>query len=134
MAAPKNWGYTREQAIGDELVVAWADGDINKAVAKEIDERLLTHQGSRADFAAYARAIEMTVTPHEGRDRILEPRDGLLQRCLLLGGEDDLSRNIDMSDRGRFSLPIPPLGTMAAAGLTVVVVAIVAFWMLRSLG
>lgn len=61
MAAPKDWGYTREQAIPDEILVSWADGDLTAEVAKEVDECLLMDREERIQVAAFARAAADTV-------------------------------------------------------------------------
>ena len=60
MAAPKTWGYTRDQAIANELLVSWADGDLTADVAKEVDERLLANREDRDMLADFARAAEDT--------------------------------------------------------------------------
>ena len=63
MAAPKKWGYTRDQSIPDELLVAWADGDLVKILDKELVERLLTRPDERRELAAFTRAAQDTVDP-----------------------------------------------------------------------
>jgi len=68
MAAPKKWGYTREQAFGPEIVV----------------ERLLSSAGERRDVAAWARAAADS-SEFDGKDWIADPREGLLEQCRLVG-------------------------------------------------
>lgn len=80
MAAPKKWGYTRDQAIGDEMLVSWTDGDLTEILVKEIEERLLAQGEERARVAAWARAAHATSTT-SGKDWIAEPREALLGRC-----------------------------------------------------
>jgi hypothetical protein len=87
MAAPKNWGYTREQPFSDEILVSWVDGDLIKILDKEIVERLLTNADDRALLAAYARACYDSSTPTKKgeRDWLLDPPRGLIQTCQALG-------------------------------------------------
>lgn len=80
MAAPKKWGYTRDQAFGPEMLVAWTDGDLTEILVREIEERLLTHAEERAAVAAWARAAADTATV-EGKDWMVDVRDGLLEKC-----------------------------------------------------
>ena len=61
MSAPKDWGYTRDQAIPNEILVSWADGDLTAQVAKEVDECLLADREERIQVAAFARAAADTV-------------------------------------------------------------------------
>jgi anti-sigma factor RsiW len=82
MAAPKHWGYTRENAITDEILTSWCDGDLTAAVAKEVDERLLRHPEERARLARYARACARSTLLAGKRDFLDAPRKGLLERCL----------------------------------------------------
>jgi len=83
MAAPKRWGYTRDKAIGDEMLVSWSDGDLTEIVATELEERLLIDATERRNVAAWARAAQdSSVT--KGKDWILAPRGGLLDRCKLI--------------------------------------------------
>jgi hypothetical protein len=84
MAAPKKWGYTREQAFGPEMLVAWSDGDLTEMLVKEIEERLLASAGERRDVAAWARAAQDSSVV-EGKDWIAETRAGLLEQCRLVG-------------------------------------------------
>lgn len=84
MAAPKTWGYTREQAFGPEMLVAWSDGDLTQMLVKEIVERLLASAEERREVAAWARAAQDS-SGIEGKDWMAEPRDGLLEQCRLVG-------------------------------------------------
>lgn len=80
MAAPKKWGYTRDQEFGPEMLVSFTDGDLTEILVKEVVERLLTHHDERRHLAAWARAAADT-TEFEGKDWIVSPRDGLLEQC-----------------------------------------------------
>jgi hypothetical protein len=80
MAAPKKWGYTREQAFGPEMLVAWSDGDLTEMLVKEVEERLLASADERCEVAAWARAAADS-SEFEGKDWIAEPREGLLEQC-----------------------------------------------------
>lgn len=80
MAAPKKWGYTREQAFGPEMLVAWSDGDLTEMLVKEVVERLLASTEERRGVASWARAAQDS-SEVEGKDWIAEPRDGLLEQC-----------------------------------------------------
>ncbi|HKK71215.1 MAG TPA: hypothetical protein VKA86_08350 [Candidatus Krumholzibacteria bacterium] len=80
MAAPKKWGYTRDKQIGDEMLVAWSDGDLIEAVVFEVNEHLLRHRASRRMVAAWARASEDTMEP-VGRDWLMDPPKSLVTRC-----------------------------------------------------
>ena len=80
MAAPKKWGYSREQPIGPEMLVSWADGDLTDILVRELEERLLTHPEERRDVAAFARASYDSST-FDGKDRLLEVRSGLVEAC-----------------------------------------------------
>lgn len=84
MAAPKRWGYDRDQEIGSEMLVAWSDGDLTEILVTEINERLLRHEHVRADVAAWARAAHDSSIPH-GKDWIETPRRPLLERCKEVG-------------------------------------------------
>ncbi len=84
MAAPKKWGYTREQAFGPEMLVAWSDGDLTEMLVKEVVERLLSSAGERRDVAAWARAAADS-SEFDGKDWIADPREGLLEQCRLVG-------------------------------------------------
>ena len=81
MAAPKKWGYTRDKQIGDEMLVAWSDGDLIEVVVFEVNEHLLARRSSRRDVAAWARAAHDTTTA-VGRDWIGDPRQGLVDQLL----------------------------------------------------
>ena len=137
MAAPKKWGYTRQQPIGDELLVSWVDGDLTHTVAREISLRLLGNQEDRGVFAAFARASEASAEPGDSRNRIQEPRQGLLDRCIAMAQPGVTSSNIDPSEnipaaRG-LQLPKPSLGTIAGAGLGLAITALIVSWMLQAL-
>ncbi len=80
MAAPKHWGYTRDQAFGDEMLVAWADGDLTEILVKEVEERMLRHGEDRRAVAAFARASFDASVP-VGRDWIEDVEGGLLAIC-----------------------------------------------------
>lgn len=80
MAAPKQWGYTRDKSIGDEMLVAWSDGDLIEAVVFEVNEHLLRHRESRRGVAAWARAAFDTTIP-VGKDWLEDPRGALVERC-----------------------------------------------------
>lgn len=80
MAAPKQWGYTREHPITDELLVSWTDGDLTEILVKELEERLLADPAERAMVAAFARAgYEASVGPKGKRDWIADVPDGLMK-------------------------------------------------------
>lgn len=80
MAAPKKWGYTRDQAIGAEMLVAWADGDLTETLVVEVEERQLANAEERRNVAAFARASYDSSVP-KGKDWIKAPREGLLESC-----------------------------------------------------
>lgn len=84
MAAPKKWGYTRDQQIPDEILVSWSDGDLTEAVVFEVVEHLLGDQDSRREVAAWARAAHDSSIP-VGKDWIADVRQGLMDRCLEIG-------------------------------------------------
>lgn len=84
MAAPKKWGYTRDKAIGDEMLVSWSDGDLIEAVVFEVNEHLLRHKDSRREVAAWARAAFDSSVP-AGKDWIADPPTALVERCQELG-------------------------------------------------
>jgi hypothetical protein len=84
MAAPKKWGFTRDKHIGDEMLVAWSDGDLIEAVVFELNEHLLRHRESRRMVSAWARASEDTMAP-VGRDWLLDPPKSVVQRCREIG-------------------------------------------------
>lgn len=84
MAAPKRWGYTRDQQIGPEMLVAWSDGDLTEILVTEIRERLLRHREERTNVAAWARAAYDSSVPR-GKDWIESPRPALLARCKEIG-------------------------------------------------
>ena len=138
MAAPKHWGYTREHPIPDELLVAWADGDLIKILDKEIVERLLTHPEERARLAAFARAAEDTATPPDNsRDRVVTPRPGVLDRCRGIGNGDDTVVSAPASPALRLAgrsvvLPLP-IGMMVGLGFVLVLTAVIVAWMVRNL-
>jgi hypothetical protein len=80
MVAPKKWGYTRDKEFGPEMLVAWTDGDLTSILVKEVEERVLRHAEVRRDVAAWARACADTAE-FEGKDWIVDPREGLLEQC-----------------------------------------------------
>ena len=80
MAAPKKWGYTRDQEFGPEMLVAWTDGDLTQILVREVEERVLANAETRRDVAAWARASADTAVV-EGKDWMASPRDGLLEQC-----------------------------------------------------
>lgn len=88
MAAPKKWGYDRDQAISDELLVAWSDGDLIEILVKELEERLLIHRDEREKAAAWARTVEASAKPVEGgRDWLEECPSSLVKRCVAMADE-----------------------------------------------
>lgn len=129
MAAPKHWGYTRQQPFTDELLVSWADGDVTAMLAKEMDERMLAHREDRETVAAYARACQDTATPHrEGeRDWLLAPRPGLTGLCK------------ELVDASANPAPLGPpsrsvsRNTLMTAGFALVVLVALIAWMVRAL-
>lgn len=140
MAAPKNWGYTRDRHFNDELLVSWADGDLTKILVREFIERLLRHSEDRATVAAYARACEDSSTPTEAgeRDWLLAPPRGLVESCRALA-EPDATRSPG-SDPAREPASRPgasplPISWRTAMGGTFVLVltALILLWMLRNL-
>lgn len=139
MAAPKKWGYTRDQPIPDELLVAWADGDLIKILDKEIVERLLTHADERAELAAFARAAQDTVDPADkGPNRIARPRAGVVQRCQRLGHGESLdplpAPAAPRLQVGGRSLALPlPVGQLVGLGFVLALTGAVILWMLRNL-
>ncbi|RKZ12559.1 hypothetical protein DRQ32_03420 [bacterium] len=84
MAAPKKWGYTREQAFGPEMLVAWTDGDLTEILVKEVEERLLALADERAAVAAWARAAQDSAG-FEGKDWMMDVREGLMDQCRRVG-------------------------------------------------
>lgn len=82
MAAPKQWGYTRDKQIGDEILVSWCDGDLTAAVAREVDHRLLSNGDERASLARHARVCQQSMKVVGRRDFLEAPRKGLMERCL----------------------------------------------------
>ena len=80
MAAPKKWGYTRDQEFGPEMLVSFTDGDLTEILVKEVVERCLSVPSARRDLAAWARAAADSAE-FEGKDWILDPRAGLLEQC-----------------------------------------------------
>lgn len=84
MAAPKRWGYSRDQQFGPEMLVAWSDGDLTEILVGELVERLLRHPEERANVAAWARAAHDSSVP-KGKDWIDAPRTALVDRCKELG-------------------------------------------------
>lgn len=129
MAAPKHWGYTRDQAVEDELVVSWADGDLTANVAKELEERLLSSQQDRASVAVFARDAARTTEAHGAREALLEPRAALIERCQELGADPDV-QPLPAPVASRWALPQPQtmLGVTVGALLTLFVI----FWMWRN--
>jgi hypothetical protein len=80
MAAPKKWGYTRDQEFGPEMLVAWTDGDLTSILVREVEERALIRAEVRREVAAWARAA-FDSSEFEGKDWMATPRDGLLEQC-----------------------------------------------------
>jgi len=80
MAAPKKWGYTRDQEFGPEMLVAWTDGDLTSMLVKEVEERALMLADVRRDVAGWARAAYDS-SEFAGKDWMATPRDGLLEQC-----------------------------------------------------
>lgn len=88
MAAPKKWGYSREAAIADEILVAWSDGDLIEILVKEVEERLLVHRDEREAAAAWARTVEASRQPLDGgRDWLEECPPSLVKRCVAMVDE-----------------------------------------------
>lgn len=126
MVAPKHWGYTRDQAIGDELLVSWADGDLTAIVGKELEERLLSSPTDRERVAVYARDCARTAAGSDVSDMLVEPREALLERCERLAGEPDLTAPALRSRRR-----MPASRTLFSIGLGAILTLAVIAWMLR---
>lgn len=86
MAAPKTWGYTRDQEFGNEMLVSWCDGDLTAMLAKEIDERLLANADARREVASWARAAH-DATLFDGKDWLQDVREGLVNQCKAVIGD-----------------------------------------------
>lgn len=84
MAAPKKWGYTRDQEFGPEMLVAYTDGDLTEILVREVVERCLKVPAARRELAAWARAAQDTAVV-DGKDWMATPRDGLLEQCRRVG-------------------------------------------------
>ena len=80
MAAPKEWGYTRDKSFGAEILVAWTDGDLIQILGKEVTERLLSSRRERERLARWARAAHDT-TRFRKKDWIVEPDEDLVTEC-----------------------------------------------------
>jgi hypothetical protein len=124
MAAPKHWGYTRDQPIGDELLVSWADGDLTAGVGKELEERLLADAEERAMVAAYARDCARSAEASGRRDRLIAPRGALLEQCERLAGDEAVGGPAQRS-------PLPSARTLLSIGLGGLITLSLIAWMLR---
>lgn len=136
MAAPKDWGYTRDQSIPDEILVSWADGDLTAQVAKEVEECLLTEREERVRAAAFARAAADTVgdeitvwsakRPGKRELHLLPVREGLVASLVEAG-----SRGTRGGSSGRRS---GPSASRVASSLCILAVAaVVIAWMVQKL-
>jgi hypothetical protein len=83
MAAPKNWGYTRDSSFGDEMLVSWTDGDLTEILTKEVVERLLRRPDERQRVASWARVAHRS-TIFKGKDWIVDPPAAAVQACKAL--------------------------------------------------
>ncbi len=83
MAAPKNWGYSRDESFGDEMLVSWTDGDLTEILAKEVVERLLRHPEERQRVAEWARAAHAS-TRFRGKNWIEDPPRAVVEACKAL--------------------------------------------------
>jgi len=83
MAAPKQWGYTRDSSFGDEILVSFTDGDLTEILAKEVVERLLHHSEERKRLADWARAAHRSSST-KGKDWILEAPAPVVEACKAL--------------------------------------------------
>jgi hypothetical protein len=83
MAAPKNWGYTRDSSFCDEMLVSWTDGDLTEALTREVVERLLCHGDERQRAADWAGAAQRS-TLFKGKDWIVDPPAAVVQACKAL--------------------------------------------------
>jgi hypothetical protein len=140
MAAPKDWGYTRDQAIPDEILVSWADGDLTAQVAHEVDECLLGDREERIEVAAFARAAADTVgeeitTWHEKRPgkralHLRPIREGLVASLIEQGpnrpGDWESRQTTPPSKR-------PTAGRVAGTICTLAIAAVVIVWMVLKL-
>jgi hypothetical protein len=142
MAAPKDWGYTRDQAIPDEVLVSWADGDLTAQVAKEVDECLLGDREERIQVAAFARAAADTVgeeitrwngkRPGKRALHMLPVRDGLLDSIVELGprhpGDWESGKTLPRPTRAGISA-----SRVAGTVCILAVAAVVILWMVLKL-
>lgn len=128
MAAPKQWGYTRDQALQDEVLVSWADGDLTAVVAKEFEERLLSSSIDRQAAADYARDAEISRNPGDRRDFLEAPRAGVLERCILLAESPEIGA--DFGSAAAFARPgfRTLFGAAIGLGLALAVIG----WMLQN--
>jgi len=136
MAAPKNWGFTRDQPIRDEILVSWLDGDLTRAVGRELEQRLLANESERRQAAGFARACNSTATATDGNARIQSPRQGLIDRCVSLGQDGVSSIDIDgktPSSGARFEMPKLSFTTTAGAMVALAVTAILVRFMMERL-
>jgi hypothetical protein len=130
MAAPKLWGYTRKQPIGNEMLVSWTDGDLTAILAKEVEERLLGEAQERANLAAFARACQDSWRPgsREDGNRLLEPRPALVDLCASTSGTPPE----DVEDR-RVAALRPRASWLLGGGAILLVSLLLALWMVRNL-
>jgi len=152
MAAPKRWGYTRDQDFSDELLVSWTDGDLTANVAKEVDERLLGRPESRREVAAFARAVVDSIGPElvewtgkmpGSREQYLRwPRSGMVDTSVALAihagdwegpGEPDVA-GYDQAEKWS-GIPMTRLrfGTIVPGAVFILVSVLLAFWMIKNL-
>jgi len=129
MAAPKKWGYTRDQAVPDEVLVSWADGDLTAVVAKEVEERMLSSASDREAAAEFARDAELSRDPGDRRDFLEAPRPGVLERCIALAESPDLVADFGggVADRVR-----PGFRTLFGAVIGLGIALAVIGWMLQN--
>jgi len=142
MAAPKDWGYTRDQSVPDEILVSWADGDLTAEVAKEVEECLLGDRDERRRVGAFSRAAADTVgaeiTAWSGKRpghralNLLPVRAGLVDSII-----EQSPRHPGDWESGR-PLPRPTrdgisAGRVAGTFCVLAVAAVVIVWMVQKL-
>lgn len=142
MAAPKDWGYTRDQSIPDEILVSWADGDLTAELAKEVDECLLGDGEERTRVAAFARAATDTVgeeitswtekRPGKRALHLLAVRDGLIDSIVEQSprhpGDWESGRPLPRPSR-----KLPGANQVASTVCVLAVAAVVILWMVQKL-
>jgi len=128
VAAPKRWGYTRDQAVQDEILASWADGDLTAIVAKELEERLLANAEDRSLAASFARDAERSRDASGQRDALLSPRPGVLERCRALADEPEISADFGASA----VIARPGIGTLLGGAVGLGLALAVIGWMLQN--